>query len=270
MVSLWAYDCAKKFNINKNQVSKCIISEYDSQISKNLNRNTKLFINTWSPDGYLEEVHSPVEGHDRGKYYLDDKTSGYKTLTVSLLPHELVPFEGFTVRHSEAITIHNIFPNATIFFCYSSCPESVESLVMDYNEMRPIIKEKIIHYNEIKQGKDELGVWISDGKEKLIWYGSVLGNDDFENFINKKYLNATSIQVSYGGLLIAFKTLCYCLQNKIYKLMFPEDIIQFDNFNKWLKESNDYLKIEIIDQSKNKNPIIKKFINMKRLKDHII
>lgn len=282
LISLWAYQAIEKYNIDPEKVEKCIISEYDSQISKrfySIHHSSSLsnrsipkgqFINTWSPYGYLEEVHSPLEGRSRGEYYLNNYYTGFEMKSYSLRP-SLEPFVGFTVRHSEAITLKSFFPNATLMFIYRSCPESILSLRGEYKIVKPIAKEISIHSPDIESGQDELGVWISDG-ESLIWYGSVLSNDDVKNIKGiknlYKYINATSYQVA-KGLYVGFKTLEYCLEHKIHALMFPEDIISFD-FEEWLEEANSDLKIISKKFKVGKKTIVDNFINMKTFEDHFI
>lgn len=268
MISLWAIDGAKKFNIDPKKVEKVIISEYDSQIRKSKTFDKYTFYGTWSVQGLLEEIHSPIEGNSQGKYFVDEDTTGFKTTSYSLKPNNLEPFLGATVRHSENITMKNYFPNCTSMFIYKCCDDSVTSLNKYYNENKPIKKEHIMYSPEIKEGVDQVGVWII-GDRKVFWYGSELSNDIVKNYNMSKYINSTTYQVC-KGLFVGLMTLIYCLENDIYKLMWPEDISKFPFFDDLLNYVNRDLNIKIYDYSKSKNEDLKLFVDMKTFQDHQI
>ena len=78
LISLWAYDCFHKHSVKCGapeqpyfstvgieKVIQTIVSEFDTQ-EPIIPRRPGDFINTWSPDGFLEEAHSPVEGMSLG------------------------------------------------------------------------------------------------------------------------------------------------------------------------------------------------------------
>lgn len=269
LVNLWAYDCCKKFKINPKDVEKVIISEYDSQ-SRTTENKKKEFVNTWCCQGYNEEIHSYLEGTDRGKYYIDKNKSGFKTLSFSLRP-DLSPFVGYTVRHSETITLKKLFPNATSMFIYKSCDDSIKSLNNYYDELKLIVKEDIFYSEDMDDSKecmDEVGIWLST-KNKIYWYGSQLSNKQVKMQSGSKYKNSTGYQVA-KGLFYGLNVLIYCHENNINKLLWTEDTVNFPIFDKLLEKCNEDLEIKIIDHSKSKNKNLLEFKNMKSFKSHIL
>lgn len=254
LISLWAHDCCSYFKIDKNKVKQCIISEMDTQRAI-LPRKESEFISTWSPDGFMEEIHSPVEGHSNGKYYCDKNKTGYQTRSISIRPSGQL-FYGFTVRHAEAITLHKFFKNATIMYIYKPPDEAVSSL-FEYQVYTPITKEIIMYSPEIIDGVDELGALIATDHE-LYWYGSKLSNDDVKKYDLHKYLNATSYQVACG-LWIGIQVLLDNMKNDKYMIMTPEDIVYNSNFTNLLNKVNEKLHIEKIkfDTTENVEQIIK-------------
>jgi homospermidine synthase len=256
LINLWAYDCCKKyFHGDHISITQAIVSEYDSQTPK-IPRRQGQFINTWSTDGFLEEARSPVEGHSLGKYFTDSKIDGVNALSTSLRP-DGSKFQGYTVRHAEAITMHRFFPNATIMYIYK-CPDAAMESMKEYDTVREIKEKKTLFVNDIKYGIDELGILMTDNK-KVIWYGSVLSNDDMKKKPLKKYLNATTFQVA-GGLYFGIKSLIYFLHHKIYNLLSAEDIVNFiPNYEDELKYVNKKMKVKVYEiTGKNADDFIKK------------
>jgi len=194
LISMWAYDCCRMNYMKAKNITKCIVSEVDTQRSKTP-RECGEFLSTWSPNGFNEEVHCPVEGYSEGKYFTDKNRTGYQTVSSSLRPTG-EPFLGFTVRHAEAITLHKLFPNATCMYIYK-CPDEAVSSLFEYQDLRKLKKERIIYSRDILDGVDELGVLLTDGK-KCIWYGSYLSNEDIKELYLGQYINSTSYQVTCG------------------------------------------------------------------------
>lgn len=244
LVSMWAHDCCQKFNLDKSNVTKCIISEVDTQRAK-VSRVRSEFVSTWSPDGFLEEIHAPTEGYSLGTYYSNSETSGYKTVSVSLRPDSSI-FYGHTVRHAEAISLHKFFPSATIMYVYKAPDEAVASL-FEYQTPIPIKKKRIMYSSDVIDGIDELGVLISD-QNKIIWYGSKLSNEIIKTYPLNKYLNATSLQV-VSGIWMGINMLEYCRHNNIYRLLTPEDVIDLPQFPETLSRINNLLMMDIVDLS---------------------
>ncbi len=255
LISMWAAQACTINKIARDDVEQCIISEYDTQ-SPRVPRRPREFVNTWSPDGFLEEVHSPTEGHSNGKYYIGTSTTnvigatpnvigatGFETKSVSLRPSGEA-FEGYTVRHGEAITLHKILPRATLMYIYR-CPAAAdESLQKDYRSPTPLATsdKRIIFGDAVESGGvDELGVLIAT-RDRLIWYGSMLGIDDTRAMPCARFVNATTMQVA-GGLWMGIMALWYCAARGDYRLMTPEDVVdlplaQLDNVNRMLRVVN--------------------------------
>lgn len=242
LVNLWAWDCARKNNFDFNKVKQVIVSEFDTQIS-NKPRKEGEFLNTWSPNGFLEEVHAPIEGYSLGQYFSDDSVTGYETVSKSMRPNGQ-PFFGYTVRHAETITMNKLFPAATLMYIYK-CPESAVTSLFEYQEVMPLKSERILYTQDISEGIDELGVVMGDS-ERLVWYGSYLGNEDAKRLYGPlaKFINATSIQV-VGGLWIGINFLLNALaKNTIHRLLTPEDMVEDENFiDEILAEVNADLKM---------------------------
>lgn len=261
LISLWAYDCCQKMEFDAENITQCIVSEVDTQRAI-VPRKEGEFICTWSPDGFMEEVHSPIEGHSLGKYFVNNRTTGYKTVSKSLRPNGEI-FYGYTVRHAETITLHKLFPNATLMYIYK-CPDEAVSSLFEYQEPKPLKSKRLLFTNDIIDGKDELGVLMATD-DKLVWYGSHLSNDMVKNYPLAKYINATSYQVACG-LWIGINTLAYYKNSNIFRLMTPEDIIQCPIFDDLLRTVNQYLQIEMVEFDKTDN--VDKIIKNKSFEQH--
>ena len=263
LISLWAYDCCAKFKFDLNDVAQCIVSEVDTQRVM-VPRKEKEFVSSWSPDGFMEEVHSPIEGYSLGKYFTDQNHTAYRTISKSLRPSS-EQFYGYTVRHAETITMHRLFPNATLMYIYK-CPDEAVSSLFEYQIPKPIVSKRIFYSPEIIDGKDELGVLISDNS-RLVWYGSLLSNDDIKNYPLGQYLNATSYQVACG-LWIGINTLEFYQKEKVSKLMSPEDIIDCHLFEDCLETVSEYLKMHTIEFVNNE--LVDEFIKNKSFEEHYL
>lgn len=282
LISLWAYDCSVKFNFDRNEVTQCIVSEVDTQRAK-IPRVEGEFLTTWSPDGFLEEVHSPVEGYSLGQYYTNNKATAYRTISKSIRPtgksngSESLPFSnlpvlgqgkpfyGHTVRHAETITMHKLFPNATLMYIYKAPDEAIASL-FEYQTPTEIIKKRIMTTEDIIDGRDELGVLMSDGK-RLVWYGSLLSNDDVKTYPLAEFISATSYQVACG-LWTGIHALQYYQEQNIYNLMTPEDIIECPLFEDLLSKTSQYLKMHVVEFEPSND--VNEFIKNKSFVEHFV
>lgn len=264
LISLWAFDCCSRFKLDPQNITQCIISEVDTQRAK-IPRKMGEFVSTWSPDGFMEEVHGPIEGHSLGNYFVDNKATAYRTISKSLRPNG-EEFFGYTVRHAETITMKKLFPNSTLMYIYK-CPDEAISSLFEYQEPRPIASKRILYSNDIIDGRDEVGVLMTDGI-RLVWHGSLLSNDDIKKFPMAQYINSTTYQVACG-LWIGIRILKFCWEQKIYKRMTPEDIIQFPKFDSLLKEANKYLKMDSVEFAP-PNDKTKKIIKNKSFQQHFV
>lgn len=261
LVSLWAYDCCEQMNFDQNEITQCIISEFDSQRAF-VPRKEEEFVSTWSPDGFMEEIHSPLEGHTLGKYYVNNNTTGYETISISM-KHNGELFCGYTIRHSETITLKKFFPNATILYVYRCSNEAISSL-FEYRMPKQIKYKRILYSPDIIDGSNELGILMTDGK-KLVWYGSLLSNEDIKEYPLAKYINATTYQVACG-LWIGIYVLQYYKKSKLTQPMTPEDIVKCPLFEYLLETVNKYLKNQLIQFENTKT--VNHFIFNKTFEQH--
>jgi len=266
LVNLWAWECARKNNFNFNEITQVIISEVDTQRAK-VGRKDGEFVNTWSPFGFLEEVHGPLEGHSLGEYFSDDTVTGYETISRSIRPNGK-PFYGFTVRHAEAITMNKLFPNATLMYIYK-CPDEALASLFEYNEVQHIEAERLLYTPDIVDGGiDELGLVMADDS-KVVWYGSLLSNEHTKRLLGPlaPFVNATSIQV-VGGIWIGINFLLRQNEKNIYKLMSPEDITEDEQFlEEILEEVNADLQMKTVifpkDHPEARNILVNKSFTQK-------
>jgi homospermidine synthase len=261
LVSLWAYDCCEKMNFDQNEITQCIISEYDSQRAK-VPRKEHEFVSTWSPNGLMKEIHGGLEGHSLGKYYINNNTTGYKTISFSVRPSNQL-FYGYTIGHGETITLKKFFPNATLMYIYH-CPNETISSLFEYRKIKPTTNNRILYFEDIIDGSDELGILMTDGRQ-LVWYGSLLGNDDIKDYPMSKYINSTTYQIACG-LWVGIYVLQYYQNSKLAQIMTAEDIVKCPLFEYLLETVNKYLKIEFV-QLENTD-LVKKFINSKTFEQH--
>jgi len=265
LVNLWAWDCARKNNFNFDEITQVIVSEVDTQRAK-VGRKDGEFVNTWSPNGFLEEVHAPIEGYSLGEYFSDDTVTGYETISRSIRPNGK-PFHGFTVRHAETITMNKLFPNATLMYIYK-CPEEAIGSLFEYNEVRPIESERMLYTPDIVEGGiDELGLVMADDS-KVVWYGSMLSNEHTKRLGPlAPFVNATSVQV-VGGLWIGINFLLKQNEMSVYRLMTPEDITEDEQFlEEILEEVNADLQMKTVvfprDHPEARNVIVNKSFTQK-------
>jgi len=266
LVNLWAWDCARKNNFNFDEITQVIVSEVDTQRPK-IGRKDGEFVNTWSPNGFLEEVHAPIEGHSLGEYFSDDTVTGYETISRSIRPNGK-PFHGFTVRHAEAITMNKLFPNATLMYIYK-CPDEAIASLFEYNEVKPLESERMLYTPDIVEGGiDELGLVMAD-ENKVVWYGSLLSNEHTKRLLGSlaPFVNATSVQV-VGGLWIGINFLLKQNEMNVYKLMTPENITEDEEFlEEILEEVNADLQMKTVvfprDHPEARNVLVNKSFTQK-------
>src|SRR4029078_11751966 len=113
-------------------------------------------------------------------------------------------------------------------------------------------------------GSNELGILMTDG-QKLVWYGSLLNNNDVMDYSMSKYINSTTYQASCG-LWLCIHVLQYYIKINITQLMTPEDIIKCPLFEYLMETVNKYLKIKLIQFENTDN--VKKFISCKDFEQH--
>ncbi|MCZ7591333.1 MAG: saccharopine dehydrogenase NADP-binding domain-containing protein [Kiritimatiellae bacterium] len=203
------------------------ISERDTQASHRPKRQGE-FINTWSIDGFVDELMQPAE-YSRGTFekhrlkggrehrvgsgtiYLD--RPGASTFARSWVP-SIGSFQGLLVSHDEAFSIADYFTlsdddgpryRPSVMFVYHPCDDAMLSaLELEGNGwmMQPIRRRLGA---DIVTGADELGVLLAGHSRNAYWYGSYLTIEDARRKV--EYANATTMQVVAGALAAVLWTI---------------------------------------------------------------
>jgi homospermidine synthase len=198
------------------------IAERDTQRARDP-KPRKVFINTWSVEGFVSEGLQPSElgwgthekalppgghRHDFGNdaaIYLS--TPGAGTRVRSWTPTAQAQ-HGFLVTHNESISIADYFTvrengkavyRPTCHYAYHPCDDAVLSL----HEMAGAAWQrqptwKILDEHEIVDGVDELGVLLYGHAKNAYWYGSSLSIEETRRLA--PYQNATGLQVTSAVL----------------------------------------------------------------------
>lgn len=197
------------------------IAERDTQICDKAKRPGE-FVNTWSIDGFVSELSQPVElgwgtheqhwpsdgqHHDFGSQcaiYLNRPGASLRVRTWTPLSG---PFHAFLVTHNESISIsdfltlrneHTIRYRPTVHFAYHPCEDAVLSLHEFAGREWQQQQHKRILFDEIVDGRDELGVLLMGNQKGAYWFGSQLTIHEARKLA--PYNNATSLQVAIGAL----------------------------------------------------------------------
>ncbi len=216
------------------------ISERDSQFAKSP-KEPKVFRNTWSPTGFVEEGTAPAElgwgTHENPEIGYHYKTGpknqialssrGINTWVKTWVPSG--PLIGMIVRHEEAFSISKYLTKdnyrPTVHYAYLPCPDSVYSLneiqneIMIHNKI-PEFKEEILN-DQIVEGKDELGVLLF-AKDITWWRGSLLDIVEARKLL--PHQSATSVQVGISVLA----GIHYMLKNPEEGVIHPEGMHHLD------------------------------------------
>lgn len=216
------------------------IAERDTQIV-NRQKQPNEFINTWSIDGFIEELKQPAElgfgthekhwpdgfQHDSGsRAAIFLNSCGANTKVRSWTP-SLGAFHGFLVTHAESISLADyltlsldgkVFYRPTVHYAYLPCPAarlSIDDLVGAEYEL-PTTKKLIVE--EIIDGYDELGVLLMGNQKGAYWYGSHLEFHEAQKLVSNN--NATTLQVAAG----AISALLWANEHPKRGLVEPEDL----------------------------------------------
>lgn len=188
------------------------ISEYDSQIT-NLKASDKVFYNTWSCIGYIEEASDPIQvgfgSHEilppTGVLYGDQLLLPIRGMNAFAKSYEPMNGEliGRLISHSENNTLTKYLKyggyKPSTYYVYKSSQISQDSL--DEARKRGYEMQDNFHVltaNEIISGYDSVGVLLLFKDKPSFWYGSIATND-YAKKINPN-INATTIQVAAGIL----------------------------------------------------------------------
>ena len=196
------------------------ISERDTQATDRPKRPNE-FVNTWSIDGFIDELMQPTElslgtaesdkpaashWHRRnsGSVYLH--RPGGATFARSWLPSS-GGFQGLLMTHDEVFSIADYLSlrqgsrfeyRPTVMFVYHPCDDAMLSaLELEGRGWQPQPARRIIS-SEIVTGMDELGVLLAGHARNAYWYGSQLSIAEARRHV--AYTNATCLQVAAGAL----------------------------------------------------------------------
>jgi homospermidine synthase len=217
------------------------IAERDTQISDRRKERDE-FVNTWSVDGFVGEGMQPAElgwgSHE--KYFPDDaarhgfgsdaaiylKQPGMATRVRSWTPLE-GPYHGFLITHGESISIADhltlrekgdVIYRPTVHYAYHPCDDAVLSVHEVMGKNWQLQSKQRIMRDEIKSGRDELGVLLMGNEKGAYWYGSRLTIDEARKLV--PYNTATSLQVVAGVL----GGMVWALENPNAGVVEPDDI----------------------------------------------
>lgn len=226
---------------NKLNIKVIHIAERDTQISDR-RKEPEEFVNTWSVDGFVGEGLQPSElgwgSHERhfpkdaGRHgfgsdaaiYL--KRPGIATRVRSWTPLE-GPYHGFLVTHGESISIADhltlrdkgdVIYRPTVHYAYHPCDDAVLSLHEVSGKNWQLQGRQRIMRDEIREGRDELGVLLMGNEKGAYWYGSRLTIEEARKLA--PYNTATSLQVVAGIL----GGMVWALRNPDSGVVEPDDI----------------------------------------------
>jgi homospermidine synthase len=196
------------------------ISERDTQATDRPKRPNE-FVNTWSIDGFIDELMQPSElslgtsEHAKpagshwhrpgcGSVYLH--RPGGATFARSWLPSS-GGFQGLLMTHDEVFSIADYLTlrqaskieyRPTVMFVYHPCDDAMLSaLELEGRGWMPQPTRRIIR-SEIVTGMDELGVLLAGHSRNAYWFGSQLSIAEARRHV--PYTNATCLQVAAGAL----------------------------------------------------------------------
>jgi homospermidine synthase len=196
------------------------ISERDTQATDRPKRPNE-FVNTWSIDGFVDELMQPSElslgtaepGKPPGSYWHRPRCGsvylhrpGGATFARSWLPSS-GGYQGLLMTHDEVFSIADhltlrqgakIEYRPTVMFVYHPCDDAMLSaLELEGRGWMPQPVRRIIRA-EIVTGMDELGVLIAGHAKNAYWFGSQLSISEARRHV--PYTNATCLQVAAGAL----------------------------------------------------------------------
>jgi homospermidine synthase len=201
-------------------VSLIQISERDTQATDRPKRPNE-FVNTWSIDGFIDELMQPSElslgtaetGKPLGSHWHRPRCGsvylhrpGGATFARSWLPSS-GGFQGLLMTHDEIFSIADHLTlrqgtkteyRPTVMFVYHPCDDAMLSaLELEGRGWMPQPIRRIIR-TEIVTGMDELGVLMAGHPKNAYWFGSQLSIAEARRHV--PYTNATCLQVAAGAL----------------------------------------------------------------------
>lgn len=228
------------------------ISERDTQISKTVRTTRKLYTNTWSVVGLLDELFDPVQiawgshektlPHDVVKYVngqiILERTAD-KVTSESYEPNggEL---RGYAIPHAETYSLYNMLKtdtyNPTIYYSYD-VPEGAKEIIRigesNLNDEGLPEKTYVLKSKDIDSGFDSVGCLFVCKDGTTHWMGTILDNETAKTLSLE--VNATTIQV--GISLLA--AIIWMINNPFSGIIEPENvdttfILGYAKIKKWL------------------------------------
>ena len=205
------------------EVTVIQIAERDTQVSNDAKRHGE-FVNTWSIDGFVDELMQPSElsigvhelhlpararQHRPGSKTLYLPRPGGGTFARSWTP-SVGGYQGMLVTHDEVLSIADYLSlregskftyRPTVMFVYHPCDDGMLSaLELEGRgwKMQPSSR-RLSH--DIVDGMDELGVLLAGHAKNAYWFGSQLSIHEARRHI--PFANATTVQVVAGALAAA-------------------------------------------------------------------
>jgi homospermidine synthase len=196
------------------------VSERDTQAAERPKRPNE-FVNTWSIDGFVDELMQPVElslgtcepkkphgalWHRRGSGSVYLRRPGGATFARSWLP-SLGGFQGLLMTHDEVFSIadqlsirdgRNFAYRPTVMFVYHPCDDAMLSALELEGRGWQMQPSRRVLTTEIVTGMDELGVLLAGHPRNAFWFGSQLPIEEARRHV--PHANATTLQVAAGAL----------------------------------------------------------------------
>lgn len=222
------------------KISTIQISERDTQASRRPKRQ-KEFVNTWSIDGFVDELMQPVElsfgtfekrrpkgarehRSGSGSIYLERPAAS--TFARSWVP-SIGGFQGMLVSHDEVFSIadylsirdgNKFLYRPSVMFIYHPCDDAMLSALELEGSGWVVPHERRLLGKDIVEGMDELGVLLCGHDRNAYWYGSQLSIQDARRHV--EYANATTMQVIAG----AMAAIVWAIRNPRRGVVEPEDL----------------------------------------------
>lgn len=202
------------------EISVIQIAERDTQVSERPKVHGE-FVNTWSIDGFVDELLQPVElsigvhernlprrarQHRRGSATLYLPRPGCGTFARGWTP-SVGGYQGMLVTHDEVFSIADYLSlregaryayRPTVMFVYHPCDDAMLSALELEGRgwsMQPSARRLS---EDIVSGNDELGVLLAGHAKNAYWFGSQLSIEEARRHL--PFANATTLQVVAGAL----------------------------------------------------------------------
>jgi homospermidine synthase len=196
------------------------VSERDTQAAERPKRPNE-FVNTWSIDGFVDELMQPVElslgtcearkshgatWHRRGSGTVYLARPGGATYGRSWLP-SLGGFQGLLMTHDEVFSIADQLSvregrgfafRPTVMFVYHPCDDAMLSALELEGRGWQMQPTRRVLTSELVTGGDELGVLLAGHERNAYWFGSQLSIEEARRHV--PHANATTLQVAAGAL----------------------------------------------------------------------